>query len=91
MADQATQAVFVLLARQAVRLKGEASLVPWLFDSAHDICRLMRSDLEATVTAHLGRKVVAFMSDNHVEPDMGVEVFVLEPETASRLVPTGGP
>src|SRR5207248_2919271 len=43
MADQATQAVFVLLARQAGRLKGEASLVPWLFDSAHDICRLMRS------------------------------------------------
>jgi RNA polymerase sigma factor (sigma-70 family) len=43
MADQATQGVFVLLARQAGRLKGEASLVPWLFDSAHAICRLMSS------------------------------------------------
>src|SRR5258706_9040042 len=40
-ADQATQAVFVLLARQAGRLKGETSLVPWLFDTAHGICRLM--------------------------------------------------
>lgn len=39
-ADQATQAVFVLLARQAARLKGEASLVPWLFDSANEVCRL---------------------------------------------------
>ncbi|MDB5322925.1 MAG: hypothetical protein JWN40_4556 [Phycisphaerales bacterium] len=40
MADQATQAVFVLLARQAERLKGEASLVPWLFDMAHEVCFL---------------------------------------------------
>src|SRR4051794_87995 len=39
-ADQATQAVFVILARQAARLKGEASLVPWLFDTAHEVCNL---------------------------------------------------
>src|SRR4051812_5102684 len=39
-ADQATQAVFVLLARQAARLTGEASLVPWVFDTAHEVCCL---------------------------------------------------
>jgi uncharacterized protein YbcI len=26
-----------------------------------------------------GRTVVGFMSDNHANPDLGVEVFVLEP------------
>jgi ankyrin repeat protein/DNA-directed RNA polymerase specialized sigma24 family protein len=39
-ADQATQAVFVLLARQAGRLKRETSLVPWLWDAAHRVCRI---------------------------------------------------
>src|SRR5882757_4280463 len=39
LADQATSAVFVLLARQAVRLKGSVSLVPWLFDTARRVCR----------------------------------------------------
>src|SRR5260221_11835138 len=42
-ADQATQAVFVLLARQAGRLKWETSLFPWLFGTAHGICRLISS------------------------------------------------
>ena len=27
----------------------------------------------------MGRKVVGFMSDNHIDPDLAVEVFVLEP------------
>ena len=39
LADQATAAVFVLLARQASRLKGSASLVPWLFDTTRRVCR----------------------------------------------------
>jgi RNA polymerase sigma factor (sigma-70 family) len=38
VADQATQGVFVLLARQAARLKGGASLVPWLFVSTRRVC-----------------------------------------------------
>jgi len=25
---------------------------------------------------------IAFMSDNHIEPDMGVEIFVLEPSSS---------
>jgi uncharacterized protein YbcI len=27
-----------------------------------------------------GRKVMAFLSDNHIDPDVAVESFVLEPE-----------
>lgn len=26
-----------------------------------------------------GRRVVAFMSNNHIDPDLAVEVFILEP------------
>ena len=41
--------------------------------------RAMRDDLVATVEEHTGRTVAAFMSDNHIDPDMGVEVFALTP------------
>ena len=40
----------------------------------------MREDLTAVVEDALGRKVAAFMSANHVDPDMAAEIFVLEPE-----------
>ena len=39
LADQASGAVFVLLARDAKKLKGTLSLVPWLFDTARRVCR----------------------------------------------------
>ena len=38
LADQATGAVFVLLARQAERLKGSLSLVPWIYDTTFRVC-----------------------------------------------------
>jgi uncharacterized protein YbcI len=41
--------------------------------------RAMREALIDVVEEHTDRKVAAFMSDNHVDPDMGVEVFVLAP------------
>jgi uncharacterized protein YbcI len=41
---------------------------------------LMRDDLVASVEDLTGRNVVAFMSANHIDPDMAVETFVLEPE-----------
>ena len=39
----------------------------------------MREDLVAMVEQLTERKVVAFMSGNHIDPDMAAEVFVLEP------------
>jgi uncharacterized protein YbcI len=41
--------------------------------------RAMRDDLVAVVEEVTGRKVAAFLSDNHLNPDLAVEVFVLEP------------
>jgi uncharacterized protein YbcI len=39
----------------------------------------MRYELVAGIEAILGRKVAALMSDNHVNPDVAVQVFVLAP------------
>jgi uncharacterized protein YbcI len=41
--------------------------------------RVMETDLSREIEALTGRKVVGFMSDNHIAPDLAVEVFVLEP------------
>lgn len=39
----------------------------------------MRHDLVSGVEELSGRKVVAFLSDNHIDPDIAIESFVLEP------------
>jgi uncharacterized protein YbcI len=41
----------------------------------------MRSDCVAAIEALTHRTVIAFMSTNHIEPDLAAEVFVLEPES----------
>ncbi|MGA7705871.1 MAG: Na-translocating system protein MpsC family protein [Solirubrobacteraceae bacterium] len=41
----------------------------------------MGADLTAAVEHHSGRKVLAFLSDNHLEPDIAIESFVLEPRS----------
>jgi len=46
--------------------------------------RVMKADLSREIEELTGRKVVGFMSDNHIDPDIAVEVFVLEP------LPTAG-
>jgi len=40
----------------------------------------MREEAIAGVEELTGRKVLAFMSDNHLDPDVAVESFVLVPE-----------
>ena len=37
----------------------------------------MKHELIAAVTAHTGRVVEAFLSDNSVDPDVAVEIFIL--------------
>jgi uncharacterized protein YbcI len=46
----------------------------------HEYQLTMRDDLVAAVEDATERKVVAFMSQNHIDPDLAVEVFTLEPE-----------
>jgi uncharacterized protein YbcI len=40
---------------------------------------LMSADVKAAVEELTGRHVIAFFSDNHVDPDMGIEAVVLAP------------
>jgi uncharacterized protein YbcI len=67
--------------------KGERSLADsGKGDMVLDIRRCfqmtMREELVGEIEKLTGRKVIAFMSDNHIEPDMGVEIFILEPSSS---------
>jgi uncharacterized protein YbcI len=48
--------------------------------------RVMEAEMTRKVEELTGRKVVGFLSDNHFDPDLAVEVFLLErlpePETS---------
>jgi uncharacterized protein YbcI len=41
--------------------------------------RVMEAEVSRELEELMGRKVIGFMSDNHIDPDLAVEVFVLEP------------
>ena len=49
----------------------------------YDFQLAMRDDLVRIVERELDRLVVAFMSQNHIDPDLAIEVFVLEPPAAA--------
>lgn len=77
-----TNGVFVVL--QDTLTRGEQTLA----DAGHsaavlDLRRrwqsIMRQDVSREIEELTGRKVIGFMSDNHIDPDLAVEVFVLEP------------
>jgi len=82
--------VTVLL--QDTMTKGERSLVR---DGESDLVlstrkayqRTMRADLVAGIEQILQRKVVAFMSDNHIDPDLAIEAFVLAPTDRNGAAP----
>jgi uncharacterized protein YbcI len=40
---------------------------------------VMKDEISREIEELTGRKVIGFMSDNHIDPDLAVEVFVLEP------------
>lgn len=67
--------------------RGERSLIRCgererVLDTRQAYQRTMRDELAGGVAAIMGRDVVAFMSANHIDPDMGVEVFILAPDAA---------
>jgi uncharacterized protein YbcI len=42
--------------------------------------RAMHGDLDRDIAELTGRDVIGFMSTNHIDPDLGVEVFILAPD-----------
>ena len=80
-------AVVVLLADTLT--KGEQKLADagradHVLETRHEVQMIMREDAVAAIEEITGRKVVAFMSDNHIDPDMGAEVFVFEPDGSAH-------
>jgi uncharacterized protein YbcI len=75
-------AVFVVL--QDALTKGERNLVDaGESEAVLGLRRLWQKVMQDTCSREIeeltGRKVIGFMSDNHIDPDIAVEVFVLEP------------
>jgi uncharacterized protein YbcI len=63
--------------------KGERALVSRgrsekVLDLRSEFQAAMRADATAAVARLTGRSVTAFMSTNHIDPDLAAEVFVLE-------------
>jgi uncharacterized protein YbcI len=50
-----------------------------VLDTRRAFQQSMRDELVGAVEALTQRKVIAFMSDNHIDPDLATETFVLEP------------
>jgi uncharacterized protein YbcI len=73
----------IVVVMKEVLTKAERSLI----DSGHeddvlairrDFQSTMEDDLIEAVEELTGCRVLAFMSDNHIDPDMAVELFVLD-------------
>jgi uncharacterized protein YbcI len=65
--------------------KGEHSLISdgrgqLVLDMRQAFQQTMRDDLIIGVERVTGRTVIAFMSANHLDPDIAIESFVLEPQ-----------
>ena len=75
-------AVFVVL--QDTLTRGELNLVrAGESDAVLELRRLwqkiMRTQCCREIERLTGRQVIGFMSDNHIDPDIAVEVFILQP------------
>jgi len=65
-------------------LKAEQSLIDTgdpetVIDTRRKFQAAMREEFIDLVENSVGRRVSAFLSDHHINPDIAVEVFVLEP------------
>jgi uncharacterized protein YbcI len=74
----------VIVVLRDTLLKAELSLVASgqghaVMDMRRRFQGAMEHDLVAAVTEHTGRTVEAFLSDNTIDPDIAVEVFLLAP------------
>ena len=79
--------LLVILLRDTLT-KGEHRLYEsgegaFVLDARRRFQTAMQHDLTAMVENATGRTVIGFMSGNHLEPDLGAELFVLEPQPST--------
>jgi uncharacterized protein YbcI len=76
--------LLVILLRDTLT-KGEHRLYEsgeggFVLDARRRFQTAMQQDLTTMVEKTTGRTVLGFMSGNHLDPDLGAELFVLEPQ-----------
>jgi uncharacterized protein YbcI len=75
---------WVFVSLEDTLTKGERRLAEtgnadFVMDARRRYQSAMRDELTGEVEALMGRKVIAFFSDNHLDPDMALEAMLLEP------------
>ena len=75
--------------------KGERNLAALgeekhVLQTRHAYQGVMRADLIALVEKHSGRIVTAMLSANHIDPDVAVEFFLLQPLPGGEAQAIGG-
>ena len=75
----------VLITLQDTLTRGERTLMDAGYGEEVLLTRrrfqeVMRPEASRMIEQLTGRQVVGFMSDNHANPDLGVEVFILQPD-----------
>jgi uncharacterized protein YbcI len=73
----------VLVMLQQSLTKGELSLIKKgrtekVLEIRHEFQEAMREECIDVIGDLTGRKVTAMLSANHIDPDLGAEIFVLE-------------
>ena len=85
----------VLCVLEDTMTKAERSLTAggheaFVLQARHALQDTMQEDLTAAVEALTHRKVAAFMSVNHIEPDLAAEVFILDETLTDNLGDSAG-
>lgn len=75
----------ILILMSDTLTKGERSLAAMgmanhVLETRRNYQRAMKEELVGVVEECSGRRVAAFLSENHIDPDLAVEVFVLDPD-----------
>jgi uncharacterized protein YbcI len=66
----------------------ETGEVESVYQMRRSFQQAMEEEFRAVVEEATGRKVIAYMSSIHVDPELAVEVFVLDPLEDDGLTPT---
>ena len=69
--------------RELVRIGDEAIVLRM----REGLQRAMHAALDREVERLTGRHIIGFMSTNHIEPDLAVEVFILAPDESAAATP----
>lgn len=80
---------------QDLLTKGERSLIrdgkaDFVLETRRAYQLTMRDDFTAGIEEITGRQVIAFLSANHIEPDIAIESFMLDPADTDGARPGSG-